>query len=152
MLISPAYAQAAGGGGESGLITLLPIVLIFVVFYFLLIRPQQKKMKQHKAMVEALRRGDKVVTGGGLIGTVAKVINDNEIQVELADNVKVRVLRHTIQDVMSKTEPAQGTAKGKKGAEEKEAANDDAGDSKDESKTVARGGGLSKLFGVGKEK
>lgn len=150
MLISPAYAQAAGGGGESGLITLLPIVLIFVVFYFLLIRPQQKKMKQHKAMVEALRRGDKVVTGGGLIGSVSKVINDNEIQVELAENVKVRVLRHTIQDVMSKTEPAQG--KSKKGGEEKEAANDDAGDSKGESKTVARGGGFSKLFGGGKEK
>jgi len=151
MLISPAYAQAAAGGGESGLITLLPIVLIFVVFYFLLIRPQQKKMKQHKAMVEALRRGDKVVTGGGLIGTVSKVINDNEIQVELTENVKVRVLRHTIQDVMSKTEPAQGTAKGKKDGEAKEAANDDAGESK--GKTVARGGGLSKLFGGGsKEK
>lgn len=158
MLISPAYAQAAGGG-ESGLITLLPIVLIFVVFYFLLIRPQQKKMKQHKAMVEALRRGDKVVTGGGLIGSVSKVINDNEIQVELAENVKVRVLRHTIQDVMSKTEPAQG--KGKKGGGEKAAANDDASeaednaesDSKEEAKTVARGGGgLSKLFGGSKEK
>ena len=153
MLISPAYAQAAGGGGESGLITLLPIVLIFVVFYFLLIRPQQKKMKQHKAMVEALRRGDKVVTGGGLIGMVSKVINDNEIQVELADNVKVRVLRHTIQDVMSKTEPAQATGKGKKDGGTAEAANDDAGESKDESKTVARGGGISKLFGGGsKEK
>jgi preprotein translocase subunit YajC len=107
MLISPAYAQAAGGGGESALVSLLPLVLIFVVFYFLLIRPQQKKMKQHRAMVDALRRGDKVVTGGGLIGTVTKVLSDTEVQLELAENVRVRVMRHSIQEVMSKTEPAK---------------------------------------------
>lgn len=135
MIISPAYAQAAGGGGESGLITLLPIVLIFVVFYFLLIRPQQKKMKQHRAMVDSVKRGDKVVTGGGLIGTVAKVESDSELQVELAENVKVRVVRSTIQDVLTKPEPA----KAKKGG----AANDD-------SAAGSSGGGgfsLSKLFG-----
>ncbi len=135
MLISPAYAQAAGGG-ESGLITLLPIVLIFVVFYFQLIRPQQKKMKQHKEMVGALRRGDRVVTGGGLIGTVAKVVNDNEVQVDLAENVRVKVVRHTIQDVMSKTEPASGKPK--------EAANDQGSGGG----AAQRGGfSLSKLLG-----
>jgi preprotein translocase YajC subunit len=81
MWISPAYAQAAGGGDSGGgLVAFLPIVLIFVVFYFLLIRPQQKKMKDHKAMVGAVRRGDKVVTGGGLIGTVSKVVSDTEVQ------------------------------------------------------------------------
>ena len=106
MLISPAYAQAAGGG-DPGLISFLPIILIFVVFYFLLIRPQQKKMKQHRSMVEALRRGDKVVTGGGLIGTVAKV-QDNEVQVDLAEGVRVKVVKHTIQEVLTKPEPAKG--------------------------------------------
>ena len=137
MLISPAYAQDAAAGGQSGLITLLPIVLIFVVFYFLLIRPQQKKMKQHRAMVDALRRGDRVVTGGGLIGTVSKVISDTEVQIELAENVRVRVMRQTIQDVMAKTEPAQGRKDGEPG----KAANDDGG---------AKGGfNLSKLLGLG---
>jgi preprotein translocase subunit YajC len=105
MWISPAYAQAAGGG-DAGLVSLLPLVLIFVVFYFLLIRPQQKKMKAHKAMIEAVRRGDRVVTGGGLIGTVTKVLSETELQVEVADGVRVRVVRGTLQDVLSKPEPA----------------------------------------------
>ena len=108
MWISPAYAQAAGGG-DAGLVSLLPLVLIFVVFYFLLIRPQQKKMKAHKAMIEAVRRGDRVVTGGGLIGTVTKVLSETELQVELADGVRVRVVRGTLQDVLSKPEPADKT-------------------------------------------
>ncbi|MFQ5467353.1 MAG: preprotein translocase subunit YajC [Kiloniellaceae bacterium] len=146
MLISPAYAQAAAGGGGSGLVSLLPLVLIFVVFYFLLIRPQQKKMKAHKALVEAVRRGDKVVTGGGLLGTVSKVINDNEIQVELAEGVRVRVVRSTIQDVISKPEPAEKAETGKaKGAPAgAKAANDDGG----------QGQGLSgvlKMLGMGRK-
>src|SRR3546814_7513949 len=95
MLISPAYAQAAGGGGGDPFMTFLPIILIFVVFYFLLIRPQQKKAKQHREMVPALRRGDKVVTAGGMIGTVTKIISDTEAQVELAGGVRVRVVSHT---------------------------------------------------------
>ena len=111
MWISPAYAQAGGGG--SGLISLLPLVLIFVVFYVLLIRPQQKKVKAHKMLVEALRRGDRVVTGGGLMGTVSKVIGDNELQVEIAEGVRVRVVRHTIQEVVSKSEPADKKDSGK---------------------------------------
>lgn len=108
MLISPAYAQAAGGGGADIFQSLLPIILIFVVFYFLLIRPQQKKVKQHREMVAALRRGDKIVTAGGLIGTVTKIISDTEAQVELAEGVRVRVMRHTISDVLSRTEAAPG--------------------------------------------
>lgn len=114
MLISPAYAQGAGEptGGDP-FISLLPLVLIFVVFWFLLIRPQQKKAKAHKAMVQALRRGDKVVTAGGLIGTVTKILNDAEAQVEIADGVRVKVLRQTLQDVVNKSEPAPSSGGGK---------------------------------------
>ncbi len=104
MFISPAFAQAAPGGGAFGdgglFIQLMPLVLIFVVFYFLLIRPQQKKMRDHKAMIAAVRRGDRVVTGGGIIGVVSKVPSDTELQVEIADGVRVRVLRSSITDVV----------------------------------------------------
>jgi preprotein translocase subunit YajC len=85
----------------------LPLILIFGIMYFLLIRPQQKKMKDHQQMVEGLRRGDQVVTQGGLIGKVAKVKDDNEVEVELAEGVKVRVVKSTIAQVLSKTEPAK---------------------------------------------
>jgi preprotein translocase subunit YajC len=85
----------------------LPLILIFAIMYLLLIRPQQKKMKEHQAMVAAVRRGDQVVTQGGLIGKVTKVKDDNEIEVELAENVKVRVVKSTIANVTSKTEPAK---------------------------------------------
>ncbi len=85
----------------------LPLILIFAIMYFLLIRPQQKKMKEHQAMVAAVRRGDPVVTQGGLIGKVTKVKDDAEIEVELAENVKVRVVKSTIANVTSKTEPAK---------------------------------------------
>ncbi|MED5395716.1 MAG: preprotein translocase subunit YajC [Pseudomonadota bacterium] len=113
MLISPAFAQAAGGGGGSGLEALLPLVLIFVVFYFLLIRPQQKKVKQHKEMLSAIRRGDKVVTGGGIMGIVTKVNDDNEVTVEIAKDIKVRVRRHLIHEVLSKMEPVKAVDKSK---------------------------------------
>ena len=107
MLITPAYAQAAGGAGGAGaLAQFLPLILIFLIMYFLMIRPQQKKMKDHKAMVEALRRGDQVVTQGGIIGKVSKVKEDGEIEVEIADGVKVRIVRSTIVQVLNKTEPA----------------------------------------------
>ena len=85
----------------------LPLILIFAIMYFLLIRPQQKKAKEHQAMVAALRRGDQVVTQGGLIGKVSKVKEDGEIEVEIAEGVKVRVVRSTIATVISKTEPAK---------------------------------------------
>jgi preprotein translocase subunit YajC len=115
MFISTAYAQAAAaptdGGGMQQLMSLAPLVLIFVVFYFLLIRPQQKKMKEHKAMLEALRRGDKVVTGGGIVGTVVKVGTDDDVTVEIAEGVRVRVMRGSITSVLSKTEPVKGEDK-----------------------------------------
>ena len=85
----------------------IPLILIFAIMYFLLIRPQQTKLKQHQAMVTALRRGDQVVTAGGLIGKVSKVKDDAEVEVELADGVKVRVVRSTIAQVLNKTEPAE---------------------------------------------
>ncbi|HDY96075.1 MULTISPECIES: preprotein translocase subunit YajC [Sulfitobacter] len=85
----------------------VPLILIFAIMYFLLIRPQQKKVKEHKAMVEGLRRGDQVVTAGGLIGKVVKVKDDGELEVELAENVKVRVVQSTVATVVSKTEPAK---------------------------------------------
>ena len=85
----------------------IPLILIFAIMYFLLILPQQKKLKEHKAMVDALRRGDQVVTQGGLIGKVHKVKDDNEVEVELSEGVKVRVVRSTIAQVLSKTEPAE---------------------------------------------
>ena len=84
----------------------VPLILIFAIMYFLLIRPQQKKVKEHQAMVGAVRRGDQVVTQGGLIGKVTKVKEDNELEVEIADGVKVRVVQSTLADVRSKTEPA----------------------------------------------
>jgi len=105
MFATPAFAQAAGGGAAGGLISFVPIILIFAIMYFLMIRPQQKKVKEHRTMVDALRRGDQVVTSGGMIGKVTKVA-DAELEVELAPNVKVRVVRNTIAQVLSKTEPA----------------------------------------------
>ncbi|EWY36999.1 preprotein translocase subunit YajC [Skermanella stibiiresistens SB22] len=108
MFVSTAYAQAADGAGAAGLMSFLPLILIFVVFYFLLIRPQQKKLKEHKAMLESMRRGDRVVTGGGIIGTIMKVGNDDELVVEIAEGVRVRVLRSTVNMVLAKTEPAKG--------------------------------------------
>ena len=105
MFISEAYAQAAGGAGGGGAFqAFLPLILIFVVFYFLLIRPQQKKMKQHREMLDAIRRGDKVVTGGGIMGTVTKVDSDTEVTVEIAKDVKVDVVRAMIADIRGKTE------------------------------------------------
>lgn len=85
----------------------IPLILIFVIMYFLLIRPQQKKVKDHQAMVAALRRGDEVVTQGGLIGKVVKVKDNNELEVELAEGVKVRVVQSTVAQVTSKTEPVK---------------------------------------------
>ncbi|MEM1398535.1 MAG: preprotein translocase subunit YajC [Pseudomonadota bacterium] len=89
------------------LIQLLPLILIFVVFYFLLIRPQQKAAKERAAMLEAIRRGDKVVTGGGFIGLVTRVGKDDELTIEIADGVRVKALRSTISTVLAKTEPAK---------------------------------------------
>jgi len=104
MFISPAYAQALGGSQDTLTTFVLPMGLIFVVFYFFMIRPQQQKQKQMKAMLDALRRGDRVVTAGGVIGTIAKVDPD-EVQLEIAEGVRVRVVRNTITTVMAKPQP-----------------------------------------------
>lgn len=108
MLISPAYAQGAGAGGSTDiLMSMLPFVLIFVIMYFLIIRPQRQRMKQHQEMVSNLRRGDTVVTAGGLIGKVSKVVDDGEVQLELAEGLKVRAVRSMITEVRSKSEPVK---------------------------------------------
>lgn len=121
--IAPAYAQAAAGGAGDSLQAFLPLILIFVVFYFLLIRPQQKKMKQQREMLAAIRRGDRVITGGGIFGLVTKVVNDQEVVVEIADNIRVKVLRDTIASVIAKTEPVAG-GKGKEDGGETDGASD----------------------------
>jgi preprotein translocase subunit YajC len=110
MLISTAYAQGTGLQGlfdnQSALIQFLPLVLIFVVFYFLLIRPQQRKAREHRTTLDALRRGDRVVTGGGIIGTVVRVDGTEEVVVDIAEGVRVRVVRSTITSVLAKPNPA----------------------------------------------
>ena len=108
MWISTAYAQGTGIFDQNALVQFLPLILIFVVFYFFLIRPQQRKAKDQKAMLGALRRGDRVVTGGGIIGTVARVDSPEaeEVIVEIAENVRVRVMRSTITTVVAKPDPA----------------------------------------------
>ncbi|MFN3687420.1 preprotein translocase subunit YajC [Salinarimonas sp.] len=107
MIITPAYAQAAGGGGGDIFLQLLPFILIFVIMWFLIIRPQQKRVKAHQEMVKALRRGDQIVTSGGLVGKISKVIDDAEIEVEVADGVRVRVIRGMVAEVRTKGEPAK---------------------------------------------
>jgi preprotein translocase subunit YajC len=105
MFVTPAYAQAAGGGAPDIFISILPFLLIFVIMYFLIIRPQRTQMKKRQEMLAAIRRGDTVVTGGGLVGKVTKVIDDNELEVDLGNGVKVVSLRSMIADVRVKGEP-----------------------------------------------
>ena len=109
MLISPAYAQAASGGSDF-LIQLMPILLMFVIFYMLLLRPQQQRAKAHREMVANIRRGDTVVTSGGIIGKVTKVKDDGEIEVEIAENTRVRVIKGTVAEVRVKGEPVKESA------------------------------------------
>lgn len=105
MFVTPAFAQAAGGA-SSAFSSFVPLILIFAIMYFLMIRPQQKKAKQHKAMIDSLRRGDQVVTSGGVLGKVSKVSDDGIVEIEIAEGVKVRVMRAAIAQVLNKTEPA----------------------------------------------
>ncbi len=130
MLISPAYAQVGGDGGST-LVSLMPLLLIFVVFYFLLIRPQQKKAKQHREMIGAVRRGDTVVTGGGIIGRVTKVIDEHELQVEIASGLKVRVMRSTLADVRVRGEPSKEPKEPKEPKESKKKKKGDDDDGED---------------------
>lgn len=106
-MITPAFAQAAGGGSSDMLMSLVPFVLIFVIMWFLIIRPQQKRVKSHQEMIKNVRRGDTVVTSGGIIAKVSKVIDDAEIEAEIADGVRVKLVKSMIQDVRSKGEPVK---------------------------------------------
>ena len=111
LFISPAFAQTGGlGGANDFMIQLMPILLMIVIFYFLLFRPQQERAKEHKAKLAAMRRGDTVVTSGGIIGKITKLINDSEVEVEIAADTKVRVIRATISDVLNKNEPVKDNA------------------------------------------
>lgn len=122
MFVTPAYAQAAAAGGDANsmIMSLLPFALIFVIMYFLILRPQQKKVKEHAEMVKNIRRGDTIITSGGLVGKVTKVIDDDTVEFELADGIRARQMRQMITGVRSKGEPvkdaleANGKAKGKK--------------------------------------
>jgi len=115
MFITPAFAQANplsglfGGGGDSGgmLLQFMPLILIIVIMYFLILRPQQRKLKQHQDMVKSLRRGDTVVTNGGLVGKVTKVVDDDQVEVEIADGVRVRQMRSMVSEVRAKGEPVK---------------------------------------------
>ncbi|MGB3448702.1 MAG: preprotein translocase subunit YajC [Xanthobacteraceae bacterium] len=109
MLITPAFAQAAGAAGDTNsmLMSLLPFALIFVIMYFLILRPQQRKVKEHNDLVKNIRRGDTVVTNGGLVGKVIKVVDDEQIEVEVADGVRIRQMRQMISGVRTKGEPAK---------------------------------------------
>ena len=112
MWVTPAYAQFGGGsGGGAGDIVsmLLPFILIFVIMYFLILRPQRQQMKRREEMLKAIRRGDTVVTNGGIIGKVTKVVDDAEVELQIAEGVKVRALRSLIADVRTKAEPVAGT-------------------------------------------
>ncbi|MBX7145886.1 MAG: preprotein translocase subunit YajC [Alphaproteobacteria bacterium] len=122
MIFSLAYAQttataASGSGGF--LVQLLPLVLIFVVFYFLLIRPQQKKMKDHKQLIQNLRKGDKILTSGGIIAQVSKIISDTELQIEIAEGVKIRIARGAVSEVLNQSEKDKNDAQNETVKEEK---------------------------------
>jgi len=105
MWVTPAYAQSIGGGGVDIMTTLLPFALIFVIMYFLILRPQRQQAKRREDMLKAIRRGDTVVTNGGIVGKVTKVVDDNEVELQIADGVKVRAMRSLISEVRVKAEP-----------------------------------------------
>ena len=107
MLVTPAFAQASPFGGDNMLVQLLPFVLIFVIMYFLILRPQQKRAKEHQELVKNLRRGDSVITSGGLVGKVTKVVDDEQIEMEIADGVRVRQVRSMVSGVRTKGEPVK---------------------------------------------
>src|SRR3954468_17440547 len=144
MFISEAWAQGAGGGGSDFIVQLFPLVLIFIVFYFLLIRPQQAKVKQQREMLSGVKRGDRVVTGGGIIGLVTKVIGENELQVELAEGVRVRIIKQTITDILTRGESVGGAKEGDE--DEKPMLPQPAANAAPERKSL-----LASLFGGGKK-
>jgi preprotein translocase subunit YajC len=110
MLVTPAFAQSAGGGGTDLVTMLLPFVLIFVIMYFLILRPQRQQARRRDEMLKAVRRGDTVVTNGGIVGKVTKVVDDNELELQIAEGVKVRAVRSMIAEVRAKAEPVAGAS------------------------------------------
>ena len=106
-MITPAYAQAAQSGGGDVFIQLIPFILIFVIMYFLILRPQQRRVKEHQELVKNVRRGDTVVTTGGIVAKVTKVTDDPEIEVEIADGVRVKLVRAMISEVRTRAEPVK---------------------------------------------
>lgn len=107
-MITPAFAQGLGGGGTNDvLMSLVPFVLIFIIMWFVIIRPQQKRVKSHQEMIKNVRRGDTIITSGGIIAKVSKVIDDAEIEAEIADGVRVRILKGMVSDVRAKGEPVK---------------------------------------------
>src|ERR1700675_3997651 len=107
MLVTPAFAQASPLGGDNMLIQLLPFILIFVIMYFLILRPQQKRAKQHQEMVKNVRRGDTIITSGGLGGKATKGVADDQVEIEIADGVRVRQVKTMVTDVRAKGEPVK---------------------------------------------
>jgi len=119
-IISPANAQAASGSsGGFDFMSLAPLLLIFVVFYFFLIRPQQKKAQEQRNLLSSLKRGDRIITNGGIIGVITKVVNDQELQVEIAEGVRVRVARGMVANLLSKSEIASDVSEESKASEPK---------------------------------
>jgi len=112
MLISPAFAQIGGAGSSDMLMSLLPFVLIFVIMYFLILRPQQRRVKQHQEMVKNVRRGDTVITSGGLVAKVTKVVDDDKIEIELGDGVRAMQMRQMVSEVRAKGEPVKDDSTG----------------------------------------
>jgi preprotein translocase subunit YajC len=107
-VITPAFAQGLGGGGTNDvLMSLVPFVLIFIIMWFLIIRPQQKRVKAHQEMIKNVRRGDTIVTSGGIVAKVSKVIDDTELEAEIADGVRVRIVKGMVSDVRAKGEPVK---------------------------------------------
>ena len=113
MFVSEAFAQAAGGisGGSDLLISILPFVAVFAIMYFLIIRPQRTQMKRREEMLKNIRRGDTVVTGGGIVAKVTKVLENGELEVQISDQVKVRVLQGMVSEVRVKGEPTAANTK-----------------------------------------
>ena len=111
-VITPAFAQGAApaAGGSDILMSMIPFVLIFIIMWFLIIRPQQKRVKDHRALISNVRRGDSIVSSGGIVARVTKVIDDSEIEAEIADGVRVRMVKSMITDVRAKGEPAKAEA------------------------------------------
>jgi preprotein translocase subunit YajC len=105
MWVTPAFAQTGGAGGIDLVTTLLPFALIFVIMYFLILRPQRQQQKRREEMLKAIRRGDTVITNGGIVGKVTKVVDDSEVELQIAEGVKVRAMRSLIADVKAKAEP-----------------------------------------------